>query len=57
MSSGAAMEQWTQCIEAVGDVRPPDAVLLRCASTIKWHSQTDGNTAGLKIGECFRRAG
>jgi hypothetical protein len=57
MSSDAAMEQWKRCIEAVGDVRPSDSALLSCASTVKWHSQTDGNTAGLKIRECFRKAG
>ena len=47
-------DQWWQCVEAVGDQHPSDSVLLGCAETITWHSQTDGRTAGLKIGACFR---
>jgi hypothetical protein len=48
-------DEWWQCVEAVGDQHPSDTVLLGCADSITWHSQTDGRMAGLKIGACFRK--
>ena len=56
LASDADMEQWWQCVTAVGDQHPTNAALLGCASTIGWHSQSDGKTAGLKIDACFRNA-
>jgi hypothetical protein len=54
MAADADIEQWCQCVAAVGDEHPANAVLLDCASAITWYSQTDGRVAGSKIGECFR---
>jgi hypothetical protein len=46
--------QWSQCVIAAGNQRPTNAALRDCPSAIGWHSQSDGRTAGLKIGACFR---
>jgi hypothetical protein len=56
LSAGADMDQWWQCVDAVGNQRPTNEALLKCAATIRWHSQPDGKTAGLMIAECFRSA-
>ena len=57
LTHAADTEQWRQCVESVGDQRSNSPVLLRCASAIRWHSQTDGRTAGRKIGECLSKGG
>jgi hypothetical protein len=57
LSSDADMGQWWQCVDSVGDQHSTNDALLKCASTIRWHSQSDGKAAGLKIAECFRNAG
>jgi hypothetical protein len=56
LTSDAGIEQWWLCVDAVGDRHPANAALLGCASAIGWHSQSDGRTAGLKIGACFRNS-
>jgi hypothetical protein len=56
LSADADMDQWWQCVDAVGNQRQTNEALLKCASTIHWHSQPDGRTAGLMIAECFRNA-
>ena len=56
LSADADMDQWRECVDAVGNQHATNEALLKCASTIRWHSQSDGMTAGLTIAECFRSA-
>jgi hypothetical protein len=56
LSSDADMGQWWQCVDSIGDQHPTNDALLKCTSAIRWHSQSDGKSAGLKIAECFRNA-
>jgi type 1 fimbria pilin len=54
LASDADIGQWSRCVITVGNQHPTNAALQGCPSAIGWHSQSDGRTAGLKIGTCFR---
>jgi hypothetical protein len=56
LTSDADMGQFWQCVEAIGAQRPAKWVLLNCASTVGWHSQSDGRVAGQKVAECLEDA-
>lgn len=54
LSSDTDPIQLERCRNAVRDQHPNEQVMLSCAASVKWHSQTDGTFAGRKIGKCFR---
>ena len=57
LTSSLSFSQWKACMDAVGDQHPDDGVMLGCASSVRWHSQTDGTVAGRKLAACFKKGG